>query len=317
MVFGIICIFIAVLCGFAFYFFKQQKRNEWVSTDDFDKWKKKLTPASTTEEINNFMIFLQEYKGGFIRRKSGKIIRQEFLNKEKGDLKGIFYNIVFPSSNLDIRLKEDFRKLLVSIGVDGLDKRPEYESRDSRLKNNKSDIDEYERKKVGNKGEKIVRDFLSGLNTEEYSVINGPVLRYGDTKKEFDHIVIGPTGIFCVETKAFGMSDGNLRRGNLVIEEGDKWFVYNEKHRREVKSPSLQLMEQKDLLNSILYDFIVDVRPILVLSNSELTIDLKVNLPYKIIKADDLENCIRTNKDRILANDCIFILQTIDNARVN
>lgn len=88
--FGLICFFIAVIIIFAVWFFKQQKGNEWVSTDGFEEWKKKLTPSSTKEEFTDFMTFLQEYKGGFVRRKSGKIVRQEYLNKEKGDLKGLF-----------------------------------------------------------------------------------------------------------------------------------------------------------------------------------------------------------------------------------
>ena len=106
---------------------------------------------------------------------------------------------------IDIHQKEEFRKLLVSIGVSGLDKRPDYETRDSKLRNDKADANEYERKKVGNKGEQIVRDHLDHLDSGDFAVINGPVLKFGSTKKEYDHIVVGPTGVFCIETKAFGM----------------------------------------------------------------------------------------------------------------
>lgn len=45
---------------------------------------------------------------------------------------------------------------------------------------------------------------MKKLDQENYAVINGPALKYGGQVKEFDHIVVGKTGVFCIETKAFG-----------------------------------------------------------------------------------------------------------------
>ena len=66
------------------------KKNKWVSTDDFEKEKKKLRPNCSDMELQNFLVFLKKYQGGYVRRKSGQIVYQDFLGKEKGDLKGIF-----------------------------------------------------------------------------------------------------------------------------------------------------------------------------------------------------------------------------------
>ena len=175
------------------------KKNKWVSTDDFEKEKKKLRPNCSDMELQNFLVFLKKYQGGYVRRKSGQIVYQDFLGKEKGDLKGIFFNIVVPNPNISTKEKEEFRRYLKEIGVNGIDKRPNYETRDSKLRNNKKD-EEYIRKEVGNIGEQIVRNALKRLEELGYSVINGPVLKYDGVSKEYDHIVIGDNGVFCIET---------------------------------------------------------------------------------------------------------------------
>ena len=313
VIFGIIAAVIIILIAVLI----SRKRNDWVSTDDFQNWKKRLNLSSDIDEYTDFMRFLKVYKGGYIRRRSGTIVYQDYLNKEKGDLKGIFFNLIIPSSKLDIKQKEEFRSILVSIGVDGVDKRPNYETRDSRLKNNKTDSNDYERKKVGNKGEKIVREYLNVLGREGYSVINGPVLRYEENTKEYDHIVVGSSGVFCIETKAFGMSSGEMRKGTLFVEDDDKWSINSGNGKRDLKSPSIQIQEEKSLLERILEDFLVDIRPILVLSNTELSIKKCIDLQFEVLTANELVECIRSNKDIVLENDRIFILQAINNARIN
>ena len=86
------------------------KKNKWVSTDDFEKEKKKLRPNCSDMELQNFLVFLKKYQGGYVRRKSGQIVYQDFLGKEKGDLKGIFFNIVVPNPNISTKEKEEFRR---------------------------------------------------------------------------------------------------------------------------------------------------------------------------------------------------------------
>ena len=221
------------------------KKNKWVSTDDFEKEKKKLRPNCSDMELQNFLVFLKKYQGGYVRRKSGQIVYQDFLGKEKGDLKGIFFNIVVPNPNISTKEKEEFRRYLKEIGVNGIDKRPNYETRDSKLRNNKKD-EEYIRKEVGNIGEQIVRNALKRLEELGYSVINGPVLKYDGVSKEYDHIVIGDNGVFCIETKAFGLSGGKACKASLFIDPNDKWIIRKNGMNRDLESPTQQVVDEKN-----------------------------------------------------------------------
>ena len=148
------------------------KEDKWVSKEKFQREKKKLHPHFSEEEFHRFCAFLKSYQGGYVKRRSGKIVYQDFLNKEKGDLKGIFFNLVIANPNITVAQKEEFRHFLISIGVTGVDERPEYETRDSKLRNRKTDEDDYWRKEVGNTGEQIVRDELKKLDQKNYAVIN-------------------------------------------------------------------------------------------------------------------------------------------------
>lgn len=292
------------------------KKDQWVSTEDFQREKVKLRPHCSDEEFLAFMRFLYSYQGGYIRRRSGQIVHQDYLGKEKGDLKGIFFNIVIPNPNLSISRKEEYRRFLLDIGVTGVDKRPSYETRDSKLKNHKVDQEEFQRKKVGNQGEQAVRDELEKLNPSQYAVINGPVIKMGDVAKEYDHLVIGRSGIFSIETKAFGMSYGRPSKASLFIDEGDKWIIRKNGNNRDLTSPTEQVLEEQKHLQSII-SYPMPVHPILVLSNTELFIKNNIKLPYDIIRVDMLKEYIENYQDNLTDIDKMLILQEIDASRIN
>ena len=293
------------------------KKNKWVSTDDFEKEKKKLRPNCSDMELQNFLVFLKKYQGGYVRRKSGQIVHQDFLGKEKGDLKGIFFNIVVPNPNISTKEKEEFRRYLKKIGVNGIDKRPNYETRDSKLRNNKKD-EEYIRKEVGNIGEQIVRNALKRLEELGYSVINGPVLKYDGVSKEYDHIVIGDNGVFCIETKAFGLSGGKACKASLFIDPNDKWIIRKNGMNRDLESPTQQVVDEKKLLEKIInLSCFLEVHPILVLCNTELYIKNNIELPYDVVRIDALIECIQNCKDSITESDRLCVLSDIDRNRIN
>ena len=293
------------------------KRNQWVTTDEFDLWKRRIKPHCSEKEFEDFFEFLKHYQGGYVRRRSGQIVYQDYLGREKGDLKGIFYNIIVPNPNIKVSRKEDFRHFLKSKGVNGVVQRPLYEMRESKLRNNKTDSEEYERKEVGNAGERCVRLKLNRLNHSKYAIINGPVLKLNDIVKEYDHVVVGETGVFCIETKAFGMTDGVASKSSLFIDPGDKWILRKNGNNREVKSPTNQILEEKQHLQSILNEYFVDVHPVLVLSNEALFVKNNINLPYAVIRIDELEEYICNYEDSISDNDRMFILQTVNDHRIN
>ena len=293
------------------------KKNKWVSSDDFEKEKKKLRPNCSDMELQNFLVFLKKYQGGYVRRKSGQIVYQDFLGKEKGDLKGIFFNIVVPNPNISTKEKEEFRRYLKEIGVNGIDKRPNYETRDSKLRNNKKD-EEYIRKEVGNIGEQIVRNALKRLEELGYSVINGPVLKYDGVSKEYDHIVIGDNGVFCIETKAFGLSGGKACKASLFIDPNDKWIIRKNGMNRDLESPTQQVVDEKKLLEKIInLSCFLEVHPILVLCNTELYIKNNIELPYDVVRIDALIECIQNCKDSITESDRLCVLSDIDRNRIN
>lgn len=293
------------------------KKNKWVSTDDFEKEKKKLRPNCSDMELQNFLVFLKKYQGGYVRRKSGQIVHQDFLGKEKGDLKGIFFNIVVPNPNISTKEKEEFRRYLKEIGVNGIDKRPNYETRDSKLRNNKKD-EEYIRKEVGNIGEQIVRNALKRLEELGYSVINGPVLKYDGVSKEYDHIVIGDNGVFCIETKAFGLSGGKACKASLFIDPNDKWIIRKNGMNRDLESPTQQVVDEKKLLEKIInLSCFLEVHPILVLCNTELYIKNNIELPYDVVRIDALIECIQNCRDSITESDRLCVLSDIDRNRIN
>ena len=268
-------------------------------------------------ELQNFLLFLKNYQGGYVPRKSGQIVHQDFLGKEKGDLKGIFFNIVVPNPNISTKEKEEFRRYLKEIGVNGIDKRPNYETRDSKLRNNKKD-EEYIRKEVGNIGEQIVRNALKRLEELGYSVINGPVLKYDGVSKEYDHIVIGDNGVFCIETKAFGLSGGKACKASLFIDPNDKWIIRKNGMNRDLESPTQQVVDEKKLLEKIInLSCFLEVHPILVLCNTELYIKNNIELPYDVVRIDALIECIQNCKDSITESDRLCVLSDIDRNRIN
>ena len=292
------------------------EKNKWVSTEAFQYAKKKIRPYCSKEDFDDFMDFLNSYKGGYVRRRGGEIVHQDYLGNEKGDLKGIFYNIIVPNPKLSIKDKEQFRAFMLSIGVNGVNERPLYETRDSKLKNREMNEDDYQRKEVGNKGELVVRKILEGLESTEYSVINGPVLKIDEITKEFDHIVIGKNGLFVIETKAFGMTDGKASKASLFIDEGDKWILRKNGKNKELLSPSEQIMEEMNQLKRII-SCPVEIHLVLVLSNSELFIKQNIDLPYSVIRIDKLKGFIENNNDIVSDNDRYTLLKDIDNSRIN
>lgn len=294
------------------------KEDKWVSKEKFQREKKKLHPHFSEEEFRRFCAFLKSYQGGYVRRRSGKIVYQDFLNKEKGDLKGIFFNLVIANPNITVAQKEEFRHFLISIGVTGVDERPGYETRDSKLRNRKTDEDDYWRKKVGNTGKQIVRDELKKLDQKNYAVINGPALKYGGQVKEFDHIVVGKTGVFCIETKAFGMTDGKNTKSMIRIDGKDNWMLQRGNYGKNIGAPTKQIREETQVLENVIQEDVAEVHPVLVLSNRGIQVRSKYKLPYDVVRVDGIVDYITKYKGFVLEeSERKFILSDIERCRVN
>jgi len=83
-------------------------------------------------------------------------------------------------------------------------------------------LDRYARYRKGWTGEQEVIQALLSLDNSYYIVHDAPL-----SGANIDHIVLGPNGIFVLETKHFS---------GRVTCEGDRWWI----NQREISSPSLQ-----------------------------------------------------------------------------
>ena len=61
----------------------------------------------------------------------------------------------------------------------------------------------------------------------------------------------------------------------------------------------------------------LNVRAVLVLSNTEITVKNQGKLPYDVVREDELKDYILGNKDVVLENDRRFVVKKIDDVRVN
>ncbi|HTQ30156.1 MAG TPA: nuclease-related domain-containing protein [Opitutaceae bacterium] len=79
---------------------------------------------------------------------------------------------------------------------------------------------------LGLYGEKAVAEALVPLMTEGYQIFHDVPCEYGDIKFDIDHIVIGPSGVYCVETKTRrkGKAIGG-RKDHEIIFDGEQ-LVY-------------------------------------------------------------------------------------------
>ncbi|MFD2672538.1 nuclease-related domain-containing protein [Marinicrinis sediminis] len=96
-------------------------------------------------------------------------------------------------------------------------------------------------------GEQVVASELGQLPSE-YSVLNRRIVQAPNgSRQEFDHIVVGPSGIFHIETKNWA--------GEMIFE---KEAVQREEGRADVEDPFAQLYRQGYVLKDRLRELGVD-----------------------------------------------------------
>ncbi|MCY9667213.1 NERD domain-containing protein [Paenibacillus alginolyticus] len=104
-------------------------------------------------------------------------------------------------------------------------------------------------KAAGDKGEKSVQFLLDHLDTNIYKVWNGIYLHHHGTEHEFDHLVVGPSGLIHIETKVYS---GELTFTPNGIEQV-KTDRYGNRHDKKIlKDPTGQIILHELLLKKIL-----------------------------------------------------------------
>lgn len=109
----------------------------------------------------------------------------------------------------------------------------------------------------GIQGEEVVTWELSHLS-DEFVLLNDVMLPGGSGN--IDHIVIGPTGVFVIETKNYS--------GKYVC-YGDRWFFQGRRQKYDVSSVSVQARNNARVLANLLHSsgFTADVNPIIVFAH--------------------------------------------------
>ena len=143
------------------------------------------------------------------------------------------------------------------------------------IKYNKNDISfTY---KLGIAGEEFTAKILEGLGSE-YKILHS--IPFSEHKKDLDHIVIGPTGIYIINSK-------NYRAKSLLID--DEYIIYNKK----------RLSDPIDLQRDVRYVEnlfkVKNVFPIISLVNNN-SLRIKSSKVSKVLHANKIVNYIKNQE---------------------
>lgn len=105
-----------------------------------------------------------------------------------------------------------------------------------------------------------------------------------DEPQEYDNIVIGHNGVFCIETKNYG--------GELQIDLSGDWLRLDGSHTHGIQNPVFQCDRHHALLQSILGSGI-KIIDIICIANDQVIIHGRGNCPVSIVKYDQLSRYIQ------------------------
>jgi len=139
----------------------------------------------------------------------------------------------------------------------------------------------------GLEGEQSVAAELTYLN-DEFLLLNDVMLPGG--RGNIDHILIGPTGVFVLETKNFS--------GKYVC-YGDRWFFQGVRQKYDISSVSVQAKNNANTLASLLQTsgFTVEVSPVIVFTHPSVQLWLH-NPTVPVLKAGTVCNFLATQRPR-------------------
>ena len=148
----------------------------------------------------------------------------------------------------------------------------------------------YRYTKQGMEGEKRVIQFLKSKLNDDYFLINDVVYVNGRGKRRYkeniDHIVLGPNGIFAIETKDY--------RGKITC-KGSYWtvpFHYGRSPSSQAKGNAFWVKETIDASGvSETFKTRLYVKPIVVFSNPEVELE-RIDPEVEVVKLDELADSI-------------------------
>lgn len=168
----------------------------------------------------------------------------------------------------------------------------------------------YQRKyqiyKSGQQGEKAVINALTNSLNDDYYLLNGVYLKDGGG--DVDHIVLGPNGVYVLETKNWS--------GHIIC-NGDQW----QRPGKKVKSsPSLQVKRNTQKIRKIITPSLpfqghrILIEGLLVFTNAHINLNIS-NPTVTILKLQQLPKHIKNQENNNLTKEQIQkILKQIQNA---
>lgn len=160
---------------------------------------------------------------------------------------------------------------------------------------------------AGAAGEQAVRRALAGLD-DRYTLLNG--LRLPERQVEIDHLLIGPRGLFLLETKAHGGAIVYAEGGWLRLQPGAHGVL----RRRQIGDPAAQAQRNMRALRHHLATRLgaraqaLPLVPIVVFTHPHVTLET-VGAEVAIVRLADLPPLLRLYpEDRLAPDDAARIV---------
>lgn len=202
--------------------------------------------------------------------------------KEWQKLRSVFF-VVYNSENVSKDRKKKLYDRLVRKGCNLGNIKFDYMTNEERIR------------KSGEDGEKKVAYFLKWL-PNEYRVLSNVFLNSSIERQEFDNIIIGPNGIFHIETKNYGGENGC----KIKISSNGDWIREYNGNESGMDNPAFQLSRHQRVLEENIEKHYgkgsYDVKGIIVLSNSKTILEGAENSDEVVLKADSLVKYISNYK---------------------
>ena len=132
-----------------------------------------------------------------------------------------------------------------------------------------------------------------------------------DEAQEFDHLVIGPQGIFNIETKNSA--------GKLAIDKAGNWLRLKKGETEWVaeENPAQQVFRHRVLLQSIV-GYQIPIIDVICLSHPSILIAGQENSRIPVIKKDLLADFIVNYRPAVLTSDHVALLEhQINNCKIS
>lgn len=160
---------------------------------------------------------------------------------------------------------------------------------------------EQERRETGEKGEENVSHNLRYLGQTDYKVLYDIRIPSPVGSQQIDHMVIGPNGVFHLETK------NHSGRGKIIIDKNGNWIKETGDSQISIESPIAQVDRHdivlRDYLNKKFPGVEIPVHPVIVLATSKYILEGQENSEVPVVKADQLTPFIRRVNSNITLDE--------------